>query len=61
VAIPEKAVLDMVYFGYSPPDDIELNMDILSKMAENFSMLKSPRARRVAKWISQQSPIVNFI
>jgi hypothetical protein len=51
----------MVYFGYSPPDDIELNMDILSKMAENFSMLKSPRARRVAKWISQQSPIVNFI
>jgi predicted transcriptional regulator of viral defense system len=51
VAIPEKAVLDMVYFGYLPPDGIELNMDILSKMAENFSMLKSLRARRVTKWV----------
>jgi predicted transcriptional regulator of viral defense system len=50
VASAEKAALDMVYFGQSPPD-VELDIAILREMAERFSALNSPRARRVVKWV----------
>ncbi|MGC9021197.1 MAG: type IV toxin-antitoxin system AbiEi family antitoxin domain-containing protein [Candidatus Methanodesulfokora sp.] len=51
VAAPEKAVLDMVYFGYQPPNDVELDLNMLRRMADRFSLLDSPRARRVARWV----------
>ena len=53
VAVPEKAVLDMVYFGYQPPEDIELDLTMLKNMMKSFSLLNSPRAKRVVRWVKK--------
>lgn len=52
-ATPEKAVLDMVYFGYQPPDNLNLDLEMLKEMAERFSSVNSPRARRVVRWVKE--------
>jgi len=53
VASPEKAVLDMVYFGYLPPTRIlsEISISTLEEMAERYSGERGYRARRVMGWV----------
>lgn len=53
IALPEKALLDMVYFGYSLPALPEIDLSLLVKMAQAYSELKGYRARRVAKWVRE--------
>jgi len=53
VALPEKAVLDMVYFGYPPPERIlsEVSIPMLKEMTKRYSGERGYRARRVVRWV----------
>ncbi len=53
IALPEKALLDMVYFGYAPSEQVLSKIDpsVLEKMARNYSRLRNYRARRVVGWV----------
>ncbi len=53
VASPEKALLDMVYFGYSPTEWGFADLDTLRRMAGAYERLGTPRARRVVRWVSE--------
>ncbi len=50
VAGREKALLDMVYFGYKPPS-VRADPDVLVKMARRFEKAGGNRARRVVRWV----------
>ncbi len=53
VASPEKALLDMVYFGYSPTEWGFADPRELRRMAEAYERLGTPRARRVIGWVRE--------
>ncbi len=54
-ALPEKALLDMVYFDYTPPKWIfsKINPSVLEDMSREYSRLRNYRARRVVKWVKE--------
>jgi predicted transcriptional regulator of viral defense system len=51
VATPEKAVLDMVYFGLDPGSVPGLDHGRLARMAEAYRAVGGYRARRVLRWL----------
>jgi predicted transcriptional regulator of viral defense system len=52
VALPEKAVLDMVYYGGSPDcSQLDLDVKALREMVEAYRRVGGYRARRVERWV----------
>jgi len=51
VATPEKAVLDMVYFGLDPGDLPDLDFEKLERMAEAYRAVRGYRAVGVLRWL----------
>ncbi len=52
VALPEKAVLDMVYYGGSPNcSQLDLDVKALREMVEAYRRVGGYRARRVERWV----------
>jgi predicted transcriptional regulator of viral defense system len=56
VAQPEKALLDMVYYGRLYGNlEIDLDKDRLLAFGSRYSLLNSGRARRVVAWVKKHA------